>query len=49
MQAFRWLIAETLLGWAFDVAPDDEGKIELAIFLNDWVMRQKERTEDGKS
>ena len=43
IKELRWLIAETLIGWALDVAPADEGQTELAEFLSVWIPRQMRR------
>ena len=43
IKELRWLVAETLIGWALDVAPDDEGRIELAKFLVIWIPSQRQR------
>lgn len=45
IKELRWLIAETLIGWALNVAPDDDGQIELAEFLSVWIPRQMQRAK----
>lgn len=39
----RWMFAETLLGWAISVAPDDDERIELMRALLPWMKRHLEK------
>ena len=45
MKTLRWIIAETLVGWAFQIAPDDDGSVELGQFILAWLPRQKQRAK----
>ena len=39
IKELRWLIAETLIGWALDAAPNDEERTELARTLLPWMQQ----------
>jgi hypothetical protein len=39
IKELRWLVAETLIGWALSIAPDDQERTELARALQPWMKR----------
>ena len=45
IKELRWLISETLIYWALNIAPDDNGRIELARFLSIWLPKQMMRAK----
>lgn len=50
IKELRWLMAETLIGWALNtVAPDDDERVALAEALLPWMLRHLQQIQSAEN